>query len=136
MGGLGLVNSQVRSLKILIAEDNETNQMMATMLLEGLGHSVEVAVDGEQAVNTWEAGDFDLILMDVQMPNLDGLAATNMIRAMESMLGGTRIPIIALTGRSEAGDEQLCLDSGMDAYLKKPLEEDALLEKLTQLIAS
>lgn len=122
------------TLNILLAEDNETNQMMATMVLEALGHSVEVAKDGEEAVNKWEAGSFDAILMDVQMPNLDGLAATNMIRAMESMGCGARIPIIALTGREESGDKERCLEAGMDAFLKKPLAEQDIVEKLKSLL--
>jgi PAS domain S-box-containing protein len=109
-----------RKLKILLAEDGVVNQKVAIGLLELEGHEVVLATDGSEAIHAIENGEFDLILMDVQMPNMDGHEATKIIRQQEHS-SGRRIPIIALTASAMKGDEERCLESGMDGYISKPL---------------
>ncbi len=118
-----------RPLRILLAEDNKVNQKLAAVLLQKEGHTVILAEDGKQAVAAFEAGTFDLILMDVQMPEMDGLEATAVIRQQESARG-SHIPIIALTAHAMKGDAELCLASGMDSYLAKPLRFAELFETI------
>jgi CheY-like chemotaxis protein len=108
------------SLRILLAEDNPVNQRLTTRLLEKRGHSVTVAPTGREALAALEKADFDLVLMDVQMPDMDGLQATAAIRAREAPLG-RRIPIIALTAHTMKGDRERCLAAGMDGYVAKPV---------------
>ena len=117
------------SRRVLVAEDNLTNQELLLALLEQRGDHVTVVSDGRQAVETSAAHPFDLILMDLQMPEMSGLDATAVIRARE---GGTghRLPIIALTAHAMSGDRERCLEAGMDDYLPKPISPRALLEKL------
>ena len=110
--------------RILVAEDNQVNQLLATTLLEQMGHTVEVASNGVEAVDAFMYRTFDLILMDVQMPIMDGLEATMRIRNHE--LSGSRIPIIALTAHAMASDQRRCLDSGMDDYVTKPIDRSVL----------
>ncbi|MCP4786692.1 MAG: response regulator [Fuerstiella sp.] len=106
-------------LKILLAEDGEANQIVAVELLTKWGHTVAVAQNGEEAITLWKSGLFDVVLMDVQMPVLDGFAATRRIRELESE-SGQRIPIIAMTARAMKGDRERCLAAGMDDYVSKP----------------
>ena len=116
--------------RILLAEDNVVNQKVACRTLEKLGYRVDVAQDGEAAVKAWESGRYDLILMDCQMPVLDGYAATREIRRRES--AGRRIPIIALTAHAMKGADIVCKDAGMDEHLTKPInrpELDACLRR-------
>jgi CheY-like chemotaxis protein len=122
-----------RSLKVLVAEDNPVNQQLATTLLEKAGHQVSVVGDGAEAVQAWAGGHFDLILMDLQMPHLGGLEATAMIREAEQARGPghRRTPIVALTAHAMPGDEQRCLDAGMDGYLPKPLRRERLAAMLS-----
>jgi two-component system, sensor histidine kinase and response regulator len=123
----------MRPLKILLAEDGLANQKLATGLLTRWGHSVTVVVNGSEAIKAWENGDFDVILMDVQMPIMDGLQATQAIRAKE--LGSEKqIPIIALTAHAMTGDRQKCLDAGMNGYVTKPFKKQSLYETLSVLI--
>ncbi len=121
------------ALKVLLAEDNRVNQKLAMGILSQQGHEVVVANDGGEAVQLFETGDFDVILMDVQMPVLDGLDATRHIRQLEEG-SGRHVPIIALTARAMREDEQKCLDAGMDDYLSKPIRQQQLAEKLAPLI--
>jgi two-component system, sensor histidine kinase and response regulator len=114
------VRESTRSLKILLAEDNKVNQQLAVRLLEKLGHHVETANNGEEALAAYESTRFDLILMDVQMPKMDGFKATGAIRAKEATQGG-RTPIIAVTAHAMKGDREKCIAAGMDDYLTKPL---------------
>ncbi|HYL92647.1 MAG TPA: response regulator [Alphaproteobacteria bacterium] len=107
-------------LRVLVAEDNRVNQTVAKRLLESLGHSVTVVENGRQAVETLEHGSFDLVLMDIQMPELDGLQATAAIRARERKNGG-HVPIVAMTAHAMKGDRGRCLFAGMDDYLAKPV---------------
>jgi CheY-like chemotaxis protein len=113
------------SLKLLLAEDNKVNQMLAVALLRKRGYDVTVADNGHQAVELVKRGDFDLVLMDVQMPKMDGFEATAVIRAWESGKG-KRLPIIAVTAHAMEGDRQRCLDAGMDDYVSKPIDPEEL----------
>ncbi|KAA5543144.1 response regulator [Roseiconus nitratireducens] len=113
------------TLKILLAEDGIVNQRVAVGLLHELGHEVVVAENGQVAIEAWQDGSFDLILMDVQMPELDGLEATAQIRQIESEQGG-HTPIVAMTANAMKGDRERCLEHGMDGYVAKPVTRDAL----------
>jgi two-component system, sensor histidine kinase and response regulator len=116
-------------LAVLLAEDNLVNQKLATRLLEKMGHRVTLAPDGAAAVRAHAAGPFDLILMDVQMPEMNGLEATARIREREKGTG-EHTPIVALTAHAIQGDRERCLAAGMDDYLSKPLHATALAEML------
>ena len=119
-----------RALRILLAEDNLVNQRVAIRLLEKDGHSVTAVVNGVEAVAETEAGGFDLVFMDVQMPELDGLEATRLIRA-----AGRRVPIIAMTAHAFKGDEERCLAAGMDAYVSKPVSAARLREAVASVLS-
>lgn len=114
------------SLKILLAEDNIVNQRLAIGLLEKHGHLVHVVSNGRECVERFRADTFDVILMDVQMPEMDGLEATRAIRQIE-FERQTRIPIIAMTAHAMAGDRERCIEAGMDDYLSKPIRMRALM---------
>jgi signal transduction histidine kinase/DNA-binding response OmpR family regulator len=116
---------------ILLAEDNAVNQRVARAILEKAGHTVVVAHNGENALRMWEKQPFDLILMDVQMPDIDGFQATALIRKKEKE-SGTHIPIIAMTAHAMTGDRERCLDAGMDDYISKPIRGPVLLELVTK----
>ncbi|MCW5892380.1 MAG: response regulator [bacterium] len=123
-------------LRVLVAEDNPVNQMLVRRLLEKMGHSVTVANDGAQALAALEAGgEFALVLMDVQMPEMDGLAATAAIRAREAARGGPRLPILALTAHAMPGDREQCLAAGMDDYLTKPIQVATLCAAIARAVA-
>jgi two-component system, sensor histidine kinase and response regulator len=119
------------ALHILLAEDNLINQRVAVSILEKAGHRVKVANNGKQALDLWSGQPFDLILMDVQMPEIDGLEATAMIRAREEKTG-EHMPIIALTAHAMKGDQERCLATGMDAYLSKPIDAHQLIEMVSR----
>ena len=117
-----------RSLRILVAEDNRVNQRLARLLLEKAGHHVTIAACGNEAIEIARAGSFDLILMDIQMPDLDGFQTTGIIRRNEA--GRNRTPIIALTAHAMASDRDRCLASGMDGFITKPIQIAALHEAI------
>ncbi|HPF70725.1 MAG TPA: ATP-binding protein [Candidatus Krumholzibacteria bacterium] len=117
------------SLHVLLAEDNDVNARVVTLMIEKLEGRVTRARDGRQALAAWQDGHFDVVLMDVQMPVLDGFAAAAALREREQGTGG-RIPIIALTGRTDLEDQQRCLEHGMDDYLTKPVDGRRLRETL------
>ncbi len=110
--------------RILLAEDGVVNQRVAVLMLESRGHEVTVANNGREAVDRFKTAAFDLILMDVQMPEMDGLEATRTIRGLES--GDVHIPIIAMTAHAMRGDRERCLEAGMDDYLSKPIQAKLL----------
>ncbi len=122
-----LGEKQSLSAHILLVEDYPTNQKVATAYLQMAGYEVNLAENGEQAVAAFKKQDFDLILMDVQMPVMDGFETTRVIRGLESDSGRGRIPIIALTARTMKGDREKCLQCGMDDYVSKPLNRDDFL---------
>jgi CheY-like chemotaxis protein len=116
-------------LRILLAEDNKVNQTLAIRLLEKRGYAVVVAQTGNEALAAWTSEPFDLILMDVQMPEMDGFEATAAIRAAERSKNG-HTPIIAMTANAMVGDRQRCLDAGMDGYISKPIQAQTLYEAI------
>jgi two-component system sensor histidine kinase/response regulator len=147
-----------RPLRILLAEDNTVNQKLAVCLLQRWGHDVAVASNGKEALARMELESFDVVLMDVQMPELDGLEATRMIRAREAALNAecsmqeaeslarpspsslvtprsspSRIPIIAMTAHAMKGDKERCLTAGMDDYVSKPLKPGELQAALARV---
>ena len=124
----------VRPLRILVAEDNKINQQLMALLLRNAGHQVDVVENGEQAIEALRAAAHDVVLMDVQMPVLDGMQATKRIRALPSL--ASRVPIIALTAHAMAGAREEYLAVGMDDYLSKPLDTAALFDKLAGLTAT
>jgi CheY-like chemotaxis protein len=116
-------------LRVLLAEDNEVNQLLVTEFLEMRGHHVRLARNGYEVLDAVKEREFDIILMDVQMPDMDGFQATSAIRNFERH-SSRRIPIIALTGHAMEGDMQRCLDAGMDGYLSKPIRSRELFEAI------
>jgi PAS domain S-box-containing protein len=114
-----------RSLRILLAEDNPVNQRLALRLLEKRGHQVTLAGNGKEAIAEVEKRDFDLVLMDLQMPEMDGFEATAALREREKETGG-HLPVIALTAHALQGDRERCLEAGMDGYLAKPIRAQEL----------
>ncbi|MFL5338812.1 MAG: response regulator, partial [Gemmataceae bacterium] len=125
--------AECRPLHVLLAEDNPINQKLAVRLLEKQGHSIVIAVNGRDAVATWEREPFDLILMDVQMPDVDGLTAATMIRERESRSGGRHTPILAMTAHAMKGDRERCLQAGMDDYVSKPIRSEELYAAIRNL---
>jgi PAS domain S-box-containing protein len=121
-----------RRLRVLLAEDNLVNQRLGALLLERLGHAATVAGDGKEALAVLEREEFDLVLMDVQMPEMDGLEATRTLRRREAE-GGRRLPVLALTAYAMKGDKERCLDAGMDGYLSKPIDEKELRQAIHSL---
>jgi CheY-like chemotaxis protein len=122
-----------RPLRVLLAEDNLINQKVALRLLRNRGHIVTLAANGKQAVEAVAGNSFDVVLMDVQMPEMDGLEATMAIRTLERAVAGgegppRRTPIVAMTAYAMAEDQQRCLDAGMDAYVPKPIRPKDLFE--------
>jgi CheY-like chemotaxis protein len=121
--------------RILVAEDNPTNQKVALMILKRLGFRAEAVSSGVEAIHALESMPFDLVLMDVQMPELDGFSATRIIR--ESEAGhGRRIPIIAMTAHAMRGDREMCLEAGMDDYIAKPVQPAELARVIDRVLAA
>jgi two-component system, sensor histidine kinase and response regulator len=120
-------------IRILLAEDNAINQTLAVRLLEKRGYSVTVAPDGQAAVEAFHTGGFELVLMDIQMPRMDGFQATAAIREREKLTGG-RIPIVAMTAHALVGDQERCLASGMDGYVSKPIRTSELFATIERML--
>src|SRR5579863_2714489 len=122
-----------QALNILLAEDNAVNVMVMKRMLQKRGHKVTVVGDGRSAIDAVAGGTFDLVFMDVQMPELDGLEATQEIRNREAG-GHTRIPIFALTAHAMKSDRDVCVEAGMDGYLTKPINTKELDEILSRYV--
>jgi PAS domain S-box-containing protein len=118
------------AVRILLAEDNITNQQVALGILRKLGLHADTVGDGVEAIASLETHDYDLVLMDVQMPEMDGLEATRRIRDPESAVLNHRVPIIAMTAHAMQGDRERCLEAGMDDYITKPISPQVLAETL------
>jgi CheY-like chemotaxis protein/HPt (histidine-containing phosphotransfer) domain-containing protein len=117
-----------------VAEDNHINQQLAARMLERRGHTVVIAANGRQALAAHQRGSYDLILMDVQMPEMNGFEATLAIREDEKATN-KRIPIIAMTARALKGDREECIAAGMDAYVSKPMRAESLFEAIGSVIS-
>jgi len=123
-----------KPLRVLVAEDNPTNQALVAALLKQKGHRVTIVGNGRLAADRAVLEPFDLVLMDVQMPEMGGLEATGLIRDHERTAGG-HVPIVALTARAMAGDREQCLAAGMDAYVPKPLRAEELFAAIDSVVA-
>jgi PAS domain S-box-containing protein len=146
MGALGAADAAARKrqpeaapaaigpLHVLLAEDSEVNQKLAIGLLERAGHRVVVAGNGREALELFQRDKFDLVLMDVQMPELDGWQATRELRAIERKTGQAHTPIVAMTAHAMQGDRERCLDSGMDDYIAKPIRARQLHEVIERAV--
>jgi CheY-like chemotaxis protein len=128
------------ALSVLVAEDNEINALLMRSLLTRLGHRAVITINGEEALESWLAAKsagtpYDLVLMDIQMPELDGIETTKQIRAREAGQAGRRTPILALTANTLVEDRYACFEAGMDGFLIKPLDREKLAEALAGLAA-
>jgi two-component system, sensor histidine kinase and response regulator len=124
-----------RGLHVLLAEDNRVNQTVATKILKKLGHRVTVVSNGAEALQVVQSKVFDLIAMDIQMPQMDGLEATRAIREWEASRD-RHIPIIAMTAHAMKGDRELCLEAGMDGYVSKPIRPDDLAAAIAEVLGA
>jgi CheY-like chemotaxis protein len=118
--------AKTKGARILLAEDSATNRMLATAILKGAGYHVTAAANGRELLNALRAESFDLVLMDIFMPEMDGLQATAAVRAMPDERG--KIPIIAMTAYAVESDRESCLAAGMNDYVSKPIHKQELLE--------
>ena len=125
-----LSNSRYR---ILLVEDNVINQRVACRVLERAGYQVTTACTGREGIEKWRTGGFDVVLMDVQMPEMDGHEAVKLIRTMERASGG-HTPVIAMTAHAMVGDRETCLEAGMDDYVQKPFDPAGLIEKIESVV--
>jgi two-component system sensor histidine kinase/response regulator len=128
----GEPTAPIARLRILVAEDNPVNQRLAEKILQKMGHQVTVASSGTAALAEWNSGEFDLIFMDVQMPDMDGFEATRAIRVRE-LTTGTHVPIVAMTARAMVGDREACLEAGMDDYISKPVSIRVIEQSIARL---
>jgi CheY-like chemotaxis protein len=124
---------EMKDLKILLVEDNLINQKITLLTLMPLVHSIETASNGKEALDKFGMANFDLVLMDIQMPVMSGLIAAEKIRALESTTN-THVPIIAITANAMIGDKEKCMSAGIDDYISKPFQPAALIEKIKNII--
>lgn len=122
-----------KKLRVLVAEDNAVNQLLTKRLVENQGHSAVLVANGREALKALAEGTIDLVLMDVQMPDMNGLEATAVIRQRERHTGA-HLPIIAMTANAMQGDMELCLEAGMDAYVSKPINVSELYRAIEEVM--
>jgi CheY-like chemotaxis protein len=127
------IRKQTRALSFLVAEDNAINQRLIARLLEKRGHHVSLVQNGREALGALQKQTFDIVLMDCQMPEMDGFEATALIREKEKV-SGTHLPIIALTAHAMQGDRERCLAGGMDGYVSKPLKVEELFSVIENMV--
>jgi two-component system sensor histidine kinase/response regulator len=128
------IREQEKLLSFLVAEDNVVNQRLIARLLEKRGHNVVLVQNGREVLETLAQRTFDIVLMDGQMPEMDGFEVTKLIRRKEKATG-THLPIIALTAHAMAGDKERCLAAGMDGYVSKPLKLEELFSVIEEAAA-
>lgn len=127
------VHKDLKDIKILLVEDNLINQKITLLTLKPLVHSIDTASNGKEALDRFGTNNFDLILMDIQMPIMSGLVAAEKIRALESSTN-SHVPIIAITANAMIGDKEKCLSAGIDDYISKPFQPSALIDKIKKII--
>ena len=127
------IHKDLKDLKILLVEDNLINQKITLLTLKPLVHSIDTASNGKEALDRFGTTNFDLILMDIQMPVMSGLVAAEKIRALESSTN-SHVPIIAITANAMIGDKEKCLSAGIDDYISKPFQPAALIDKIKKII--
>jgi CheY-like chemotaxis protein len=127
------IHKELKDLKILLVEDNLINQKITLLTLQPLVHSIDTASNGKEALDRFGTNNFDLILMDIQMPIMSGLVAAEKIRALESTTS-SHVPIIAITANAMIGDKEKCLSAGIDDYISKPFQPAALIDKIKKII--
>ncbi|MFS8808852.1 response regulator, partial [Synechococcus sp. R6-10] len=125
---------ELKGVRVLLVEDNPVNQKVAIRMLQKLGCAVDVAENGQQALERLACASYDIVLMDMQMPVMDGLTATRLLRQREQQTGNHQI-VIALTANAMQSDREVCFEAGMDDYLSKPLTLDALQATLRRWVA-
>jgi CheY-like chemotaxis protein len=126
---------EAKGTRVLVAEDNAVNQILARRLLEKRGFQVSVVGDGRSALAAMQDQHFDLVIMDVQMPDMDGFEATAAIRRQEQSTGD-HVPIVAMTAHALKGDQERCLAMGMDAYISKPVRQEELYATIERLLGT
>jgi CheY-like chemotaxis protein len=126
-------HKDLKDLRILLVEDNLINQKITLLTLKPLVHSIDTASNGKEALDRFGSNNFDLILMDIQMPVMSGLVAAEKIRALESTTN-SHVPIIAITANAMIGDKEKCLSAGIDDYISKPFQPAALIDKIKRII--
>ncbi len=129
--------TEYKKANILLVEDYEANVIVATALLEEFGYEYSVARNGQEALHKIKSLPFDLVLMDVQMPGIDGFEATHFVREWEkenNVVGKQRLPIIGMTAHALSGDRELCISVGMDDYLAKPYNPDEFKSKIEKYL--
>ncbi len=129
------VEEHAKQLKVLLAEDNPVNQKMIARILEKMGYGVSLACNGKEAINKWQKDYHDIILMDIQMPEMDGFEATATIREYEKQ-SGVHVPIIAVTANVMNGDREKCIEAGMDEYVPKPISKKKLIQAIEGVISN
>jgi len=127
-----LADQNMLPLHILLVEDNSVNQKIGIRMLENMGHRIALANHGLEALEKLESNSYDMVLMDIQMPEMDGFEATSCIRKKEKQ-SGSHIPIIALTAHAMKGDRERCLAGGIDGHASKPLKADRLTSEIKRL---
>jgi CheY-like chemotaxis protein len=129
------MTEEKQTVKILLVEDNELNQKFAIAVIRKLGHELDIASNGRIGVDLFKSKSFDLILMDIQMPEMNGIEATQAIRKIEAENGkGAHIPIIAVTAFAMEQDKRNCMDAGMDDFIAKPYKPFELEQKISQFL--